>query len=359
MDDGFLALPTEIGPLLMKQALNELHPAIQFTMETGNKKPENIESLNFLDIEVILRDGKFITTDIYYKETNPHDYLNFHSAHPFHIKQTIPFNLAKRIIVFVSDPEHMNFRLRELENWLLRCEYPKDLIKQAFHKAKVQGPAPFKEKNVIPLVTTYYPNVSYTHVIKTISTLINCITDPSTKEKFQNTKPILALKQPPNLTSLLTKAKFISEHYPMYVPTPGITLCKRKNCKLCHMYLQPVSSFQTANGTTWKIKRQLSCNSINVVYFLSCNSCEGTSNSTTYIGQTTNLRNRMNNHMSECRTGKSSCNFPKHVFECAKANNSLKEPFFKVFVFMALTDAKLLLHYESKLFKAGHATLNS
>ena len=88
-------------------------------------------------------------------------------------------------------------------------------------------------------------------------------------------------------------------------------------------------------------------------------SCDGTSNSTTYIGQTTNLRNRMNNHISECRTGKSSCNFPKHVFECAKANNSLKEPFFKVFVFMALTDAKLLLHYESKLFKAGHATLNS
>ena len=72
-------------------------------METGNKKAENIESLNFLDVEVILRDGKFVTTDIYYKEKNPHDYLNFHSAHPFHVKQTIPFNLAKRIIVFVSD----------------------------------------------------------------------------------------------------------------------------------------------------------------------------------------------------------------------------------------------------------------
>ena len=75
------------------------------------------------------------------------------------------------------------------------------------------------------------------------------------------------------------------------------------------------------------MKCQISCNSINVVYFLSCNSCEGASNSTTYIGQTTNLRNRMNNHISECRTGKSSCNFPKHVFECAKANNSLKEPY--------------------------------
>ena len=125
------------------------------------------------------------------------------------------------------------------------------------------------------------------------------------------------------------------------------------------MYLQPVSSFQTANGTTWEIKRQIPCHIINFVYFLSCNSFEGTTNSTTYIGQTTNLRNRMNNHISECRTGKSPCNFPKHVFECNKANNSLKEPFFKVFVCMTLTDPKVLLHYESKLFKAGHTTLNS
>ena len=100
--------------------------------------------------------------------------------------------------------------------------------------------------------------------------------------------------------------------------------------------------FSNSKWNNMENKRQISCSSINVVYFLSCNSCEGASNSTIYIGQTTNLRNRMNNHISECRTGKSSCNFPKHVFECAKANNSLKEPFFKVLVFMALTDAKLL-----------------
>ena len=113
--------------------------AIQFTMETGNKKAGNIESLTFLDIQVILRGGKFVTTNMYYKETTPHDYLNFHSAHPFHIKQTIPFNLAKRIIVFVSDPERMKFLLGELKNWLLCCEYPKDLIKQAFAKVCLNG----------------------------------------------------------------------------------------------------------------------------------------------------------------------------------------------------------------------------
>ena len=68
-------------------------------------KSDTTESLNFVDIEVILYNGKFASTDIYHKETNLHDYLNFQSAHPNHIKDTIPFKLAKRIIVFVTDED--------------------------------------------------------------------------------------------------------------------------------------------------------------------------------------------------------------------------------------------------------------
>ena len=60
----------------------------------------------------------------YYKETNPHRYLNFNSAHPSHIKESMQFNLAIRIIVFVSDPQLVQHRLKELEDWLLDCNYP-------------------------------------------------------------------------------------------------------------------------------------------------------------------------------------------------------------------------------------------
>ena len=35
MDDGFIVLPENINPISVKAALNELHPAIKFTMETG------------------------------------------------------------------------------------------------------------------------------------------------------------------------------------------------------------------------------------------------------------------------------------------------------------------------------------
>ena len=89
-------------PISLKDALTELHRAIQFTMEIGKWISAQEASLNFLDIEVILTNGKNIHTDIYYKDTTPHDYLNFHSAYPTYVKQSIPFNLAKRILVFVT-----------------------------------------------------------------------------------------------------------------------------------------------------------------------------------------------------------------------------------------------------------------
>lgn len=356
MDDGFIALPEDLDPILLQQALNELNPSIKFTMEKGKKNADNVESLNFLDIKILLHNGTRISTDIFYKPTNPHKYLNFTSAHPNHIKNTIPFNLAKRIVVFVSDPLLLDFRLRELEHWLLDCNYPTNLIKQAFHRAKLQGPAPEPtKKDIIPLVTTYYPSLSYNNVVKTISTLFKHFKDQTTKQKFINCKPLLALKQPPNITSILTTAKFNSKEH-LSVPAPqGITLCNNKQCKLCRLYLQPVDSFITSKGTSWSIRSHVTCKSKNVVYFLSCNLCKGR---TTYIGQTTNLRQRMNNHISESRTGISPCIFPKHVFDCGAKNKNLKEPFFKITAFMQLKDPRQLLSHEEKLIKAGHATLN-
>ena len=63
MDDGFIVLPNNIDSEIVKNALNELHPTIKFTMEEGRSISEHEESLNFLDIEIILtKERKFIPT---------------------------------------------------------------------------------------------------------------------------------------------------------------------------------------------------------------------------------------------------------------------------------------------------------
>ena len=95
--------------------------------------------MNFLDIEVILHSNNTIETDIYYKDTKADDYLPDNSAHPKHCTDSLPYNLAKRIIVFVSNDTKFEMRIKELKNWLKDCNYPDSVINQSFYNAKLQG----------------------------------------------------------------------------------------------------------------------------------------------------------------------------------------------------------------------------
>ena len=82
-----------------------------------------------------------------------HDYLPYNSAHPKHCKDSLPYNLAKRIIVFVSNDKKVEMRLKELKNWLKNCNYPDSVINQLFHNAKLQGLVPFQDNSKnIPFV---------------------------------------------------------------------------------------------------------------------------------------------------------------------------------------------------------------
>ena len=122
------------------------------------------------------------------------------------------------------------------------------------------------------------------------------VKDNNLKKVFDKCTVIHALKQPKNLVRLLNKPKVencISEKYGLYRYE-----CKDSRCNLYASYIQECSSFVTSNGYNWKIRRHINCHSINVLYFLSCNSCNGNS---TYTSKTVNFRHRMNNHITTYR----------------------------------------------------------
>ena len=297
--------------------LNEMHPMIKFTLEPSKIK-NNSQSINFLDITIILHESKKIETDIYYKDTNTHDYLNYHSHHTTHVKNNIPYNLAKRIIVFVSDTERMEYRLNEMKQWLIKCNYPKTIIEKGFYNARLQGPAPNPEekKEVMPFVTTYYNNYTNHNIVKLINNRFNNSTQPDIQEIFGNTSVVLSQKQTPNLLRILTQHKSTTS-------SEDNGLIKRKNiqCKICKLYIQPCKEFELSNGMKWQIKCKITCNSKNVIYFLKCIKC-----SCTYIGKTNNMRKRMNGHMSDSRHGNTTDKFDRHIFKCLGPNKV--EPFF-------------------------------
>ena len=79
LDDIFwiwLHGPQELESILGK--LNSYHETIKFTWENSKEK------IFYLDVMVSLEDGK-LSTDVYHKPTNAHQYVNFRSCHPLHV----------------------------------------------------------------------------------------------------------------------------------------------------------------------------------------------------------------------------------------------------------------------------------
>ena len=69
---------------------------------------------------------------------------------------------------------------------------------------------------------------------------------------------------------------------------------------------------------------------------------------------------RMNNHITESRSGESTCKFPIHVFNCIKINNrKLEEPFFYIYVMLSLKSNYHLQSLETLFYKRGYDTLNN
>ena len=92
--------------------LNSIHPSIKFTFKYSH------DSIEFLDVQVS-KEGKGIRTDLFVKETDTHQYLQFTSCHTFHTKRGIPYGQALQLRRIVLDDTEFEARYDELENWLL------------------------------------------------------------------------------------------------------------------------------------------------------------------------------------------------------------------------------------------------
>ena len=367
MDDGFTLLPSTVDPNKFLKCLNSLHPSIRFTLEPAVTSYCNgilVQSIDFLDVTIILYANGKLETDIHYKPTNSHQYLDYKSFHPTHIKDNIPYGLTKRILSFVSDPVRMLFRLNQLKTWLRRCNYPSQVIEQSIRNARLQGPAPepVKKDDIIPFITSWSSNLDTKEMTHSIRNIVESKKHGRLNNVLGSLKIVAAYKQPPNLRNILCSAKFGNGSMETRIPQtislpPGLFAeCTDPRCKLCSLgYIQQCKTFVCSNGKTWEIRCHINCDSVNVIYYLVCNMC----NVETYAGKTwQKTRGRLNDHISKCRTGHGTNKFDKHVHDCGTKNGNLRAPYFKVFAFMKLSSRKLLFQYENYFHRNGFDTLN-
>ena len=74
--------------------------------------------MSFLDVLVRISNNQ-ISTDIFFKSTDTHQYLNFGSSHPRHVKRSIPYNLAIRIRTIASEEEKYSvMKKQEINVWM-------------------------------------------------------------------------------------------------------------------------------------------------------------------------------------------------------------------------------------------------
>ena len=322
LDDIFLIWDKRRGdPIIFKEWLASTDTRLSFTLDQCST------SVSFLDVKVSIENCN-VVTDIFYKPTDTKQYLDYRSYHPRHIKNNIPFNLARRICTITSEVETTHRRLDELRIFLNKCNYPNNVINTGFQKALAIPKDTLRKRkelttnNVmkIPFISTYTPNSN--HLFQSAKKITNILKENTkTSGIFKNVELINSRRQPFNLKSLLTSAK-------LNVPSEGehgVTKCGAGRCLLCEVIIED-SYFRFNNGKIFQIKCDMNCDTLNCIYVLKCLGC-----SKTYIGETSNLRSRINLHRNHI-IHNVGLNVSQHIHDCA---SKLKYkfnvmPFYKV-----------------------------
>ena len=195
------------GEALLEEFLdsvNQLHPTIKFTDEWS------IESVSFLDTKVIVRDG-WITTDLYTKPTDTHQYLAANSCHPKHCKASITYSQALRLRRICSEDDDYHRRLSELKGYLTGWGHDPSSVQQQNDRAMdvtredALAPRTRRRSTRVPLITTYHPDLP--PLRQTIDSLLPVL---HTSQRLRNSipePPIVAHRCPRNLRDLLVRAE--------------------------------------------------------------------------------------------------------------------------------------------------------
>ncbi|KAJ8046541.1 hypothetical protein HOLleu_05237 [Holothuria leucospilota] len=280
----------------------------------------NDSKVEYSDLQVKIKDST-ISTSLYTKPTDIHKYLDFNSCHPLSLKRSIVYSQGIRIKRICSDNDDFQHQLAVFVSHLLSSGYPLKLINKEIRKLSNSHRSElleYKTKNpssripMIPFVTTYFPQCRrlFRHFKSLWPTLQS---GPHPTPACFNYQPVLALKQPPSLSSLLVSSSLP----PLNPPPPGNLPCNRPRCQICkHLITDTVV---TPPGTNIKLyPGPFNCNSSNVVYLFYCDKCPNGN----YVGETkTPFRLRFNNHKqtirskSEHHTISLHFNLPDHGLE--------------------------------------------
>ena len=270
--------------------LNTAHPTIKFTANWSHKH------ISFLDTMILNRNGS-LSTDLYTKSTDTHQYLSATSCHPSHCKSSIPYSQALRIRRICSSNTDFKRHTDQLHSHLIHRGYDPSFTRKQINRAYSTNrrdaltPKPRNESSTrVPLVTTFHPNLpNLPSIITKYTPLLHV--SPHLKLVFPE-YPIVAYRRPRNLRDMLVSADLKPQYL---LPAYGSTPCGSKRCLTCQ-HIQTGTTIQsTSTGCTFKLHVTANCKTSNIIYVIQCKVCNSQ-----YVGETKNpLHIRLNGHRND------------------------------------------------------------
>jgi predicted GIY-YIG superfamily endonuclease len=101
-----------------------------------------------------------------------------------------------------------------------------------------------------------------------------------------------AFRRPPNLKDMVARTKLTNP-----LPNGGLKICTDGRCLMCKRSASTGSFESPVTGRSYKILGDTFCHTDNCIYLISCKVC-----GKQYVGETGDLRRKINNHLSTIKT---------------------------------------------------------
>ena len=295
--------------------VNILDPSLRFTVNIGGK------SLKFMDILITIENGKLETT-VYSKPTDGHLYLHQSSCHPVATKLAVEKGVALRLKRLCSLENEFDRKSKEYQAFLVsrghdpiniieNFEQVKNVSRNEARKkqSKQEGK---KKKRFFTEYNPRSPNISqiikkHEHFIRNHELL---------NKLFPNNCFQVVSRRGKNLKELITRAD------PYNVRTLDIDYSYHKcgMCDSCRNFVFGNSKIKSfATGRIFQIRKNMNCNTPNVIYAAECSKC-----SKQGVGSTVKWKPRLSNYKAHIKAKKKTCRIVKHFMEECFDNDPCK-----------------------------------
>ena len=270
--------------------INTVNPAIQFT------HAHSFKSVNFLDVSVNLTNDGAISTDLYTKPTDTHQYLHMNTCHPNHVKKAIAFSQATRILRICGDPATAQSRCNELIEYLMRRGHGRRRTQLEAQRAIDAYRNPQQHIRIIDrgvyFIVQYHPGLPDIKGTLKKSFPILYFSERMRMVFFR--PPVVSFSQPKNLSQQICRPELQQHQYEVIQSKP----CHINRCQLCTAFVSANCVTSTSNGRTFHCRNQDAiCNTKRPAFVIMCDAC-----GMQYVGQTNNVKSRINGHKSGYRS---------------------------------------------------------